>query len=372
MNGRHVSVLLRTCLFNNYYRMKKRPYYLGQVLKQRECLKHEFKEFCMKIPIYKFYETDELYTFVKTGVLDSQFNQVIESNLQIYFKDYVPKYASAYSHCRIDTGILSFGINDFGEITGIPYMGELSYHTIKSLLRASLKYIRGSPNTPQCRQDYIEKINVKIIPLDTEQSNIYLCDVSLALMEELNKKAKIYEHKYKEYLCKREAWLKQINLYSCSLDKMIRHKKTELFEFIRKRAGQVADKIIQNIEENYPIVFDFRETEWKENKEHYIYWLFEFKDTSLNHISAIKPQPPIMPKIFSAPTTLMTQLSDMRLKFLNHNPHLKYYLIQIHFPGNIRENYGLEYFQRYKHVWVKRHRTYSELNEPCCQELPLD
>lgn len=359
-----------TCGNKRTFVMKVPRYYLGQVLKQRECLKHEFKEFCLKAPISHFYERHELYHIVKKGILDDRFNQMIESNLQIYFDDYVPKYASAYSHCKIDKGVLSIGINDFGEITGIPYVGELTKAKVKPFLEACMKkYIRPSPNTHECRFDYLSQVKISIIPLDTEQSNMYLSDISLTLMEELNHKIKIYNTRYKEYLDQREQWLIHLNRYSCNLNKMIRHKKHELTAFIRKHAGALANKIIEDIENNYPISFNFQETDWKENKEHYIYWLFQFKDASLYHLSMKKPIPPKLPKIYHAPTTLMTQLSDLRLKFLNHNPMMKYYVIRIRFPGNIKENYGLEYYQRYKGAWAKRYRTYSETNEPCCKEF---
>ena len=81
----------------------------------QESLYVEFKEFCLQE------ETEVDYSIVKTGIITNKekFNNDIYKNIRIYFYKYLPKYISAFINSNIK-GQLIIGVNDFGEVTGIP------------------------------------------------------------------------------------------------------------------------------------------------------------------------------------------------------------------------------------------------------------
>ena len=111
--------------------------YLGEQMKECETLQNEYKEFCIKTNIYNYYTQEELDDIIKTGKLTKQFNNMILDNLKLYCDIYVPKYASAFTNSRIKNGNIQIGVNDHGEVTGIPYNGELLEPDIIKLVETS-------------------------------------------------------------------------------------------------------------------------------------------------------------------------------------------------------------------------------------------
>ena len=98
--------------------------FLGYHNNQNETIDTEYKEFCIKNNIFNFYSSDEIEKIIYTGIIDNHttFNELIISNLQLYFDLYIPKYASSFCNTDVKNGSLHIGINDFGEITGIPFL----------------------------------------------------------------------------------------------------------------------------------------------------------------------------------------------------------------------------------------------------------
>lgn len=105
---------------------------------------------------------------------------------------------------------------------------------------------------------------------------------------------------------------------------------------------------------------------YREDTTHPLYWLFKFKDDKVDRYMAEKPRPPSLPKICNAPYTFITQLSDMRLKFIQNNPELNYYLIQVRFSGHLKNMKYLEYYHKTKEQWLSRRRVMHSLHGPCC------
>ena len=104
----------------------------------------EFKEFILKIDPTSFFENEDIKNMVCTGKVLPNFNDIIMHNLIHYFKFYLPKYISAFGNMRdsSESGNIYIGINDFGEITGIPFIGNLEMdfiNDIKETLKIFIK-----------------------------------------------------------------------------------------------------------------------------------------------------------------------------------------------------------------------------------------
>lgn len=339
---------------------------LGECLQEKESIQHEFKEFCLKLNINDYYNRHEMLNMVNTGVLENDFNKIIDTNLQIYFKHYIPKYASAFSNCEISEGVLSIGINDFGEVTGIPYIGELPISLVEKCLSSTLRYIRGNPNTKKCKNAYIQQLKLRILPLDISNAPSRLYDVSEALMKDLESQKHLFESKNRQYLISREKWFNKLQRYSCTLSKMIEYNKKDIYKYIHEKTPQRAKRLIRELDNLEKVNNINPECDWKDNPDNLLFWLFQFKDDAIDKFIEIKPKPPVMPKIFNAPSTLLSQLSDMRLKFVQNTPSIRYYIIQVVFPGSSGNGYHLEYYHPLKCIWNTRVRTWNNICGPCC------
>ncbi len=333
---------------------------LGQQQKDHESIQTEYKEFCLKLNIFDFYEMDEVYHIVTTGKLNSDFNLIIEQNLKSYFFNYIPKYASAFSNCKSNNECsLYIGVNDFGEVTGIPYVGELDIAELQIHINQSFNHIRG-----EFKEDYINAISLDIIKLDTTNAQTFLYDVSAEIIDKMKQEKSKYDTAYINYIHKREKWMCHFNKYCCSIHQLIAGKRHEIINYI-KRIAPHRQNIIQRLNDRTPIPIENIEA-CKDNEDEPLYWIFKFKDEVLERILSQKPRPPILPKICNAPYILITQLSDMRCKFLKENKDLNYYLINIKFSAKMENKKHLEYYHPYKRVWLNRKRVMHPIFGACC------
>lgn len=341
--------------------------HIGQRLHEQESLHHEYKEFCLKSGVQNHYDTKQLKQIITTGILPENFNDIIEKNIKQYFNYYIPKYASAYSNCSdIKEGYLSIGINDYGEITGIPYIGEIDKKLIDIWFKDAIKNIRGVDSCQLIKRSFVKNMKVSLLCLQMDNASIMLDDVSQDILENLRIERMAYDAKYIKYLDQREIWLNNLSEYICNINAIVTSKKLEIIAFVRNNTpSQFRSNILTRLMDPTPITSDDLE-KGRNNIDHFMYWVFQFKDSTINKLMTSKPRPPNIPKIFNAPIALMSQLSDLRLKFIKNNLGIKYYLLCIKFPGNTMSEHYLEYFHPTKQRWETRKRTINSLNEPCC------
>jgi len=369
-------------------------YILGQRFGNDESLQLEFKEFCLKNNIYDYYDPQDVEQMINSGRLNRGFNRVVYDNIRRYFLYYVPKYASAFSNCNIDEGLLYIGINDFGEITGIPFVGDIDHQKIAHYLEDSFQYIRGSTNDIQDEKEYLSRITYEISKLEVDTE--YLDDVTEDIADKYNAIKKEYVLNYKKYLDDRDKWIITLRRYMCKLDDVINNNRDDLIYYINKnlqvvfyndpRNLQIAQKqVLERLYDKRPIIISSREDDierHKDNPHHYIYWLLKYKDEYVEKYLRVKPRPPTIPKMFNAPFSIITQLSDMRYKIVENTKNINYYLLKVKFPGNIDFNnkrnkkvatFGgpshshnyLEYRTLHKQKWQKRARIVGPKG-PCC------
>ena len=341
--------------------------FLGENLNSKETLSHEYKEFCLKHNVYEYYSFDELEQMVLSGKLLENFNTVIHDNIKNYFLCYIPRYASAFSNSTdCEKGILTIGINDYGEVTGIPYIGELDVATLQTYLQSTYKYIRADDNSQKWKKEYFNQIRIEVIPVDIIKPDLYLHDMTEHIYNKMKVQQDLYDREYKLYLIERDKWIKEFTDYACSINDMMSKRRDLVIDYIKQHAPR-PDPIVNYLNNYLPIDLDNLE-ERKYDEDDYLHWIFQFKDITIDRFLNNKPRPPLYPKICNAPLALMTHLSDMRLKFIQNNKDLRYYLIKVHFSAKIQKPGAktLEFYNPYRGIWQSRNRMWDPYIGPCC------
>lgn len=339
---------------------------MGQQLDDKESLEHEFKEFCIKRCIYKYYDIGEIEQIIQSGVLNTSFNKVIDDNIEAYFMYYIPKYMAAFSNCEIENGLLSIGINDYGEITGVPYFGDLNEEILHSYLLKAIKNVRGQHNSKKVKAEYVKHMKVQVIRVNTQDSDLLLYDNSSQLVESMNKQRQAYDKQYNIYLNTRKEWMSSFLSYTKSINQLLTDKRDEIIEFIIGHNPECLHDILEKIQDFQLTIGSDCIYHHKDDINHHIYWIFRFKDHAVSNFLKVKPVPPTTPKILNAPYTLITHLSNMRAKFIEKNKDLKYYLIRISFSGKIKDMKHIEYYNKFKKTWITKRRVIHPMYGPCC------
>lgn len=335
---------------------------LGDQFKfQYESLNIEFKEFCLTVDNYILHDFFNIKKITDTGVMTQvdmyNFNKLILDTLEKYIIKYIPRYASAFLNSNIQDPQLYIGIDDYGEITGIPFFGSID----------DLKIFIDSINYSK----YINKeINIQIEVEELSIDQNYLYDRSDDILDDffyrINKR-NILLNKYKN---ERIKWNQDLYEYTCKLPMLLKNKKHDFERYLDKHAPhmknyKIHDHEMRNIEH------------LKVNPDHYIYWLMKFKDENVAIIKDNKPVKPIIPKMIHGPEYLFCQLTEMRSKLLK-NKELNYFLIKIKYEGvygnnsndKLNESYynddPIYYYNIERKSWFKKYRILTENGRPCC------
>lgn len=337
--------------------------HLGAVLSTGESLCTEYKEFCLKKCIYDYYTRDEINTIIETGVLNDDFNEIIYDTLQKYFVYYLPKYASGFSNCESE-GTLYIGVNDFGEVTGIPLIGTINTEIIETYLKDIIEnYLRGVGIN---KYAYTNSIDISIEKLDINMMLLY--DESKEIMKKMRSDYDNYKYEYNQYLANRYTWLNILLTYTCKLTQLLKNKNDELCTYIKNTCTnpQIASKAIKSAQDAIDTMINFEVIlQYKDTESHYIYWLLCFKDNIISNHLAQRPRQPLIPRTSNSAYTLITHISDLRHLFLTKNKNINYYLIKIKLPSNISKGCYLEYKHPYKNRWDAKQRLVHKALGPC-------
>lgn len=334
---------------------------------QKETKELEFKEFCIKTPLDLFLSPQEADEILKEKIWNIKLQHVIIKNLNIYIESILPKYIATFSNSNI-YGSFYIGINDFGEITGIPSMGELDIVTINTFIKESvIKNIK------------LYKDNSFIGLTDTQINHLlYNINCSIKLLDKddfliTDETSKLYE-KYKKNLIKsndtqfiynkeRIKWLLNLSKYATKLKDLLNTTETrnELIQYMFDNGIAYDNEMINLLNEKTFINIPEYETLQirKIDKNDIMYWLVKFKDFMAEKIVQQRPDKPLPIKIYS-PHQIIQKLSLMRNIFIQ-DPQINYYLIKITINGsNINEPL---YFNNYGE-WIFRRREEHDDGSP--------
>jgi hypothetical protein len=301
---------------------------LGEYLIEDEEKNNEYKEFCFKFNVYEYLSKKEVRHIINTGILDNSFNDLIMLNIKMYISIYIPRYVCSFHNTKYSqNNILSIGVNDSKEITGIPYLGNLINESdhIHSLMVNEL-----SKNVSNlCCNKFEININKCTIDTDIIESS-YLNN----MISNFNNSKHIYQAEYKKYVSYKKKWIKEIYYYKGKVENLINDKEMlHMFKQYMKNISKY--ETFRDIFENpEKINFDNIKDD-KFDSESILFWLIQFKEKKAKKILQRKPIEPKMPKILSMEYCLITKLSSLREKFINSNKRLNYFTIDIKITNDI-------------------------------------
>jgi hypothetical protein len=326
----------------------------------------EFKEFVLKIDPITYLDIDDIKKIITDGNLCEDFNEVILNNLNHYLKFYLPKYISAFGNVNDKTqnGTIYIGVNDVGEITGIPFIGKLDVSYIESI-KDSIKIFIDTQNI----DELFSKIIFEII--DLKKNSNYFDDIIDDLLNENEKIINEYKKKYSKFLKDHIKWIDMIDHFSVKTSTFITDKKyrKEVSEYIRKKTNnieylKIADHLDGDVE--FKILNGIEISEQKNNMNNVYYWLTTYKDELVDQIKSVKPlRPPYIP--FNHDDIYIHQfqlLTNLRKRFLENNDNINYYILKINIPTYHTDiiNYT-KLGSRQK--WQSRTRD-VQFGTPCC------
>ena len=130
---------------------------------QKESFNSEYKEFCLQ-HVSCMYNKNEISIILSSGKLCDDYNSLIYQSLQHYFFNFIPKYISSYLNANT-FGDIFIGIDDSGEITGIPILNNINHNIIYGL------YYKCISDLIQFNDIY-NYISISIIPLNIDKTLI--------------------------------------------------------------------------------------------------------------------------------------------------------------------------------------------------------
>jgi hypothetical protein len=325
-----------------------------------ESLNIEFKEFCLNIDPDVLCDTFNVKKLCIDGIIEDkeEFNTIILKTIRYYFYKYIPRYTSAFVNSNVNNAELVFGVDDFSEITGIPFFGTkeeleqcISQINIKNYLKRHLKTVKDSIDVP---------VSVKVEQLILDQN--YLTDDSITIFNEFYNNLELKKQQTIEYKKSRLKWGEALNEYTCKLPYLIQNKCKEFDMYLKEHAPQMLGYQIHQHE-----MRDIAHL--KVDPTHYIYWLMQFKEINIAKIKSEKPIKPIAPKVIHGPDYLIRNLTHMRSKFIKANYQLNYFIITIAFPQDTNNIPPIYYFNIDNEKWMKKTRKHHENTGPYCISL---
>jgi len=326
----------------------------------------EFKEFILKNDPSSYFDEDEIINMVKTGILVENFNDIIVSNLHHYFKFYLPKYISAFGNL-IDAekyGYLYIGINDIGEITGIPFVGELEKEYIEDMI-SSIKIFINAKNT----DELLSNIEIEVIKINIDSE--FLSDPIRDILEVHEEKYSNYKQIYRKFLQNQRIYVDKINTFNIKMSTFItdRSYRDDISKYIRDKTDnpiylELAKKL--DSDHKFKILDGIEISEQKNDKTNIYHWITSYKDECIDDIMKSKPSKPSVQTIhkYDIYENQFQMLTNLRLRFIEKNTNLNYYVLKINLPTNN------QYHISYSNLGVQP-KWYSKVRDvvngnPCC------
>lgn len=323
----------------------------------------EFKEFCLKRSPDLFLSNEEIEFIINNNKWNLKLTENINNSLEDYFEFVIPKYISTFSNSQID-GKIIIGVNDYGEITGIPYYGPLDYQSIIESFKK--KFIINFKSTDDI--DYIMK-NIKLELILLKKDVTFLEDEVDTYYQLYKNHILSFNNKMHDYLEIRSSWELKLLIYARKLSDLINTSKTraELIQYIIDRneenekinINRILNLLKSNCYINIPpgeeIAF------LKEDPTSFVYWLVKFKDDKVQEISKQKPKKPINPCFFGL-SQILSKISYLRYRFCE-NPNINYYLLIVHINGS-NLDHNSSYKLNNQTGWVYQQRIVDENGSP--------
>ena len=288
-----------------------------------EKLDIEFKEFCLHQDVRSMYTADEILKILESGTTDERFNQLIFESINSCIELFIPKYLASYINSGL-TGIIHIGVNDNGEVTGIPYIGQLSSSKIRNIVDAIVR-----------NQLYTDATFEYTVDVNELQASAQLVKHSEIELQKLKQQCLSQHEAYKAavdlYNHNKTLWIKQVMKYETKLYNILNNPVTrrELAIFIEKQNKSHCQCHMDTLNSNEIIHVPIESVHiLKDKTDSMFYWATRFKDQRLDELLVDRPVKPYR-SITLYPDLILKRLSPIRHKLLEKNPDMRYYMITI-------------------------------------------
>ena len=315
---------------------------------------------------------DDAIEYLSTGIFS--FNESVIETIKNYIDIYLPKYICSFMNpiSNIDEGYLYFGICDNGDVSGIPYNGNMSVIFINSQINKVFNKLLKFNNVEE-KEEIKNCISFTIINVNKEnlkktKNNIY--NNYLKEIKKINDNNILYEKK-------KNIWKKMFNTTAVKLNDMINNEETRsiIWEFIKEKTNY-SKKLFKNKYshlEKYCDVYDYwnllyeikskkqfeklktHEILYAKNDKLNIYsWIILWKDSKNNLLKKAKPKISKKNIDKNYPIFLLSQSTKMIPLWVNKNKNLNLQIIKI--TINVKKKMCIQY----KHIdgtWKKCYRT---------------
>jgi len=249
-------------------------------------------------------------------------------NLKKYIREYVPKYICSFHNTKVTSRNLKhkklrIGVDDYGEITGIPYIGNL-FENHENIVEEVENIIDLNINKVcECMSYEVKLQKCKIDKDLLDDSGL---DISLNDYDKMKRK---YEIDMINYIHKKRKWDKDIIKYKGKLRNLFLdvELRGEFLMYLHENGLHEYCTFINNsCKINYTTA-DIKK--YKYNNNHLIYWCIEFKENKVYELMNNKPIKPLSMKLFNTEYCQMTQLSNVRKRLIKNNENMNYSVLDI-------------------------------------------
>jgi hypothetical protein len=337
-----------------------------------ESLKTEFKEFCLKICPSTEFSNDEIFYFLESGKMNIDLSRFVLKNLKYYVKVYLARYMSCFMNGKIN-GELYFGINDYGEVTGIPSTIEIDYNVIEKIVDRNLfDYVKSDDEitsamvnvmidkgifdhlSPVVLQKLHTTPHLALVELIKKHItfNVAKPTIDLDVIEESDLLEKVTCYKQNIARFKKDMtnftqiktkWLHNLHRYR-SLNLIINSKimKSEFRNYlyeIRESGEYDTTKMIERLDysEFIPVPDHFILTPMQNDKSEIFHWLMLFKEMMMANLASQKPRKPIWSTKYDI-RLLLSKISNITPYFAK-DPNVKFKVVCLYINGaNLQED----------------------------------
>lgn len=321
----------------------------------------EFKEFCLRDHDF---EKEDIIDMIEKDYWCDTMNSHVKYNLEKYVHQLIPKYLTCFGNARIN-GKVVIGVNDYGEITGIPYKGDLFMDFKEIILKTIGDNIYSSTQTNlEEFSKYIsfsfKKVEIKEELLD---ENDEMSDIYNKYREQIVEINEIERRHYDDKL----VWFKELYKYSTKLNILIntRQIRDELIDYIEifneneENKRELISLLKTDELINVPIGMNIIEP--KSDTNTMVHWLTEYKDYQMDRVLSAKPRKPMYLPLYSIENNF-ARLTPLINRYVKKD--ISYYVLEISF--NMEKNeHDLMFRNPINNKWLMRCRTIIDGN-PCC------
>ena len=253
------------------------------------------------------------------------FNKHIIINLKKYFRNYIPKYTSAFFNSNIN-GYLYIGVNDFGLVKGIPYCGHLDKDYLNKKLKKTIQNYLLHNTT------YDIHSNIKLELIKITKPSKPPTDICPLFERYLIEKQKHTDY-YNDFVAKMDIWWKKFAYVNQKLIDLANNQDSRILIINWIKIIDSSSSVIKLLETDF--ILEYRNHEevfiLKEDPESPYYWVTRWKDLIIDTNKKERPQYNYDFIDNKLPINLIKNVSHMVPYWMNHNDDMNLYIICIKF-----------------------------------------